>query len=139
MHKSQRESGTISTTHFPDYQYCSWSITVNQGAVVSLALTSINIPSCMGNYMNIYDGLDDNASLMMSLCGNNATSGVRLRSTTRNMFIALRSRLSGGNMHFQADYKTTTPFSGMYILPQVSLFIVPNSEAYTQQLPVKIM
>ncbi|XP_028403866.1 uncharacterized protein LOC114526459 [Dendronephthya gigantea] len=113
MHKSQKESGTISTTHFPDYQYCSWSITVNQGSVVSLTLTSINIPSCTGNYMNIYDGVDDNASLMMSLCGNNATSGVRLRTTTNNMFIILKSRLSSGNMHFQADYKTTTPFSGL--------------------------
>ena len=118
QHKLLKESGTISTTHFPDYQYCSWSITVNQGSAVSLTLTLVNIPSCDANYMNIYDGLDDTAPILMSLCGNNATSGIRLRSTGNNMFILFRSgqnSLNGGNMQFQADFKTTAPFSGMYI------------------------
>jgi hypothetical protein len=118
QHKLQKESGTISTTHFPDYQYCSWSITVNEGSAVFLTLTSVNIPSCDANYMNIYDGLDDTAPILASLCGNNATSGTRLHSTGNNMFIMLKSgqnSLNGGNMQFQADFKTTASFSGMYI------------------------
>ena len=65
--------------------------------------------------MNIYDGLDDTAPIIMSICGDNATSGIRLRSTGNNMFIMLRSGLNGGNMQFQADFKTTASFSGMYI------------------------
>ncbi|CAB4043714.1 Hypothetical predicted protein, partial [Paramuricea clavata] len=64
--------------------------------------------------MNIYDGSDDTAPILVSLCDKNATSGIRLRSTGNNMFIMLKSgknSLNGGNMQFQADFKTTAPFS----------------------------
>ena len=118
QHKLQNESGTISATTFPDYQYCSWSIIVNQGHAVSLTFTSINIPGCDGNYMNIYDGVDDVAPIIMSLCGKNATSRIRLRSTGNKMFITLRSgqnSQNGENMQFQANFTTTAPFSGMCI------------------------
>ena len=123
QHKVQKESGTISSTNFPDYQYCSWSITVNQGYAVSLIFTSINIPSCGGSYMNIHDGVDDAAPTLLSLCGKNATSGIRLRSTGNNMFISLTSSQisgNGGSMEFHADFTTTAPFSGTYTFFHIS-------------------
>ena len=119
QHKLQKKSGTISTANFPDYQYCSWSITVNQGYAVSLTFTSLNIPRCNGNYMNVYDGVDDAAPIILSLCGENATSGITLRSTGNNMFIMLisgqNSGQGGGNIEFHADFATTATFSGMCI------------------------
>lgn len=117
--KLQKNNGTISTANFPNYQYCSWSITVNRGYVVSLAFTSITIPSCDGNYISIHDGLDETAPVILSMCGNNATSGTRLRSTGNNLFVGLRSgqnSLNSGSIQFRADFKATTPFSGMLIL-----------------------
>lgn len=116
QHQVQQDSGTISTSQFPNYQYCSWSVTVSRGFVVSLTITSINIQSCDGNYMSIYDGVDDTAPMLVSLCGNNATSGTRLRSTGNIMFMTLRSGHDSQNMHFQADFTSTKPPSGMCIL-----------------------
>ena len=113
QHQVQKESGTILTSHFPNYQYCSWSITVSQGFVVSLTITSINIPSCDENYMDIHDGADDTAPILLSLCGSNATAGTRLRSTGNIMFITLKSGLNSQTMHFQANFTSTTTYSGM--------------------------
>ncbi len=89
--------------------------------------------------MNIYDGLDDTAPIIMSICGDNATSGIRLRSTGNNMFIMLRSGpLNGGNMQFQADFNTTAPFSGMYIsifshFSPLSLLVTLNQSCRVNQ------
>ena len=123
QHQVQKESGTIFTSHFPNYQYCSWSITVSQGFVVSLTITSINIPSCDENYINIHDGADDTAPILLSLCGSNATAGTRLRSTGNIMFITLKSGLNFQNMHFQANFTSTTTYSGMWVI----FFLFPST------------
>ncbi|XP_028393491.1 adhesion G-protein coupled receptor G6-like [Dendronephthya gigantea] len=106
-YRFHNNSGTISTENFPDYQYCSWSITVGEGFVVSLNSISINIPSCSdGNYINFYDGLDDTAPLIKSLCNETSDTGWILTSGNK-LFIALKSGNSR-DVNFNAIYYATT-------------------------------
>ena len=131
QHKYNKENGTISIANFPTYQYCSWSLTVNQGSVISLTFTSLNIPSCSENHMNIYDGLDDTSPLLINLCGKNGTSGIRIHSTGNNMFLTLASGNSQ-NIQFQADFQSKEPISGIYIYFPLCSFEIYMSRARLQ-------
>ena len=78
--------------------------------------------------MDIRDGLDDTAALLMRICGDNATSGLKLRSTGNTIFITLKSGDNlGWDIQFHADYNATTPFSGIYMSYTVAYIRLKSS------------
>lgn len=85
--------------------------------------------------MNIYDGVDDTTPILMSLCGNNATTGTRLLSTGNMMFMMLKSGRDSQNMYFQANFTSTKPPSGMYF--SLSLKQFWQEDALAKQSPLE--
>lgn len=119
QYKLQNDNGSFSSPNFlnnsyPDFQVCSWSVTVNASLRILLKLQTINIPNCEENYLDIYDGRHDNASTLLArFCGKNATSGAKVTSKMNNLYIVLKSgnnyaRNSGDlskSLGFYAEYE----------------------------------
>lgn len=78
--------------------------------VISLTFSQLNIPDCQLNYLDIYDGFDQNGKLLRRYCGSNATQQVKLISRRNVLFVMLKA---GGNydgveikhVQFEAKYK----------------------------------
>ena len=109
----ETDSGSFGADNFPAYQYCSWTIAVKHGLEVYLEFTTLNIPDCLGNQLEIYDGVDSTGSLLATYCAKNATSGNTLRSTENNVYVMFKSGANnGGSLQFQARYKAEDPITG---------------------------
>ena len=110
--KSNNGSFTSSRTPliYPDFQYCSWLVTVHETLLISLIFTSIRVPNCKENFIDIYDGRDETFPLLTRYCGSNATVGNRLKSTGNNLYLVFKTGNNSlnGDMHteFHANYTT---------------------------------
>ena len=91
-YKAENDKGFLnSPTNYPDFQYCSWMVTVNDSFVISLIFTSLNVSYCDENYIEIYNGFNDTAPLLARHCGLNATSGTKVETTGNNLYVVLKS------------------------------------------------
>ncbi|XP_046846231.1 cubilin-like [Xenia sp. Carnegie-2017] len=93
----------------PHSQYCSWLITTAKTFVVSMKFSKLNIPQCNDTFLNIYNGPNDTSPLLGKYCGENATAGMEIRSSTNHLFIVGNSGSYGSHpkslFAFQAYYK----------------------------------
>ena len=92
--RSSFSSPTIPlTTSYPDFQVCSWAITVSDTSQgISLSFQTLNVPNCKKNHLDIYDGSGNNGSTLLArLCGKNATSRTSVVSTMNKLYIVLKS------------------------------------------------
>ena len=104
-----------------DSQYCSWLITLASAEtlyIVSLSFRELTIPSCDGTFLRIYDGLNDTAMLLGTYCGSNATTQLKVVSSTNNLYLYIVSN-SGSyenpkKISFHAQYNATKDFAGWY-------------------------
>jgi hypothetical protein len=78
---------------------------------VFLEFTTLNIPDCSENQLEIYDGVDNTGSLLGTYCADNATSGNTLRSTRNNVYVILKSGNSNA-VRFQVRYEAQEPITG---------------------------
>ena len=109
----ENDTGRFGADKYPEYQHCSWSITVKHGLEVFLEFTSMDIPDCSENQLEIYDGVDNTGSLLATYCADNATSGNTLRSTGNSVYVMLKSGNSNaGSVQFQARYEAEDPITG---------------------------
>lgn len=109
----RRENGSFSSTNFannsyPNFQQCSWSINVNSSLHILLEFSTLHIPNCHENYLDIYEG---NNTLVQAVrfCGANATSAVKYESATNHIIVFLQSGNNsafGSNLKFHAKYET---------------------------------
>ncbi|XP_028403791.1 uncharacterized protein LOC114526399 isoform X2 [Dendronephthya gigantea] len=119
QHYFQNDVGSFGSPNYinsfyPDFQYCSWSLTVNASLRISLEFLSLNIPNCEENSIDVYDGQSDNASKTVHLatfCGVNATSGAKVTSRTNRLFIVLKS---GNNSLWNEDLSKRIQFYAVY-------------------------
>jgi hypothetical protein len=112
-YKLETNSGSFDANNYPAYQYCSWSITVKHGLEVFLKFTTLNIPDCSENQLEVYDGFDNTGSLLAAYCAENATSGNTVRSTGNNMYVMFKSgNDNSGSLQFQARYEAKEPITG---------------------------
>ena len=112
-YKLETNSGSFGANNYPAYQYCSWSITVKHGLEVFLKFTTLNIPDCSENQLEVYDGVDNTGSLLAVYCAKNATSGNTVRSTGNNMYVMFKSgNDNSGSLQFQAQYEAKEPITG---------------------------
>ena len=93
----------------PHSQYCSWLITVAETFVISINFSILNVPQCNDTFLNIYDGPNDTSSILGKYCGENATAGIKIRSSTNHLFILGNSgsygSFSKSVFAFRAQYK----------------------------------
>ena len=111
QHTLETATGSFSADNYPTYQSCSWSVTVKYGMDVFLEFTTLNIPDCSENQLEIYDGVDNTGSLLGTYCADNATSGNTLRSTRNNVYVILKSGNSNA-VRFQVRYEAQEPITG---------------------------
>ena len=111
--KSNNGSFTSSRTPsliYPDFQNCSWLVTVNETLLISLIFTSIRVPNCKENFIDIYDGRDETFPLLARYCGSNAIVGNKLKSTGNKLYLVFKTGNNSlnGDMHteFHANYTT---------------------------------
>ena len=111
--KSNNGSFTSSRTPsliYPDFQNCSWLVTVNETLLISLIFTSIRVLNCKENFIDVYDGRDETFPLLTRYCGSNATVGNRLKSTGNNLYLVFKTGNNSlnGDMYpeFHANYST---------------------------------
>ncbi|XP_022107899.1 cubilin-like isoform X2 [Acanthaster planci] len=105
-------SGVVQTPqHLDTYRHdqnCSWLITVSDQRSVSLKFSSMDIelhPACSYDYIEIYDGADDSAPLLVSrLCGNTPPADAII-STSNSMLVRFVSDFSVSGEGFQAAYQ----------------------------------
>ena len=78
--------------------------------LVSLNFTSIHVPNCQENYIEIYDGENETFPLLARYCGLNATEGNKVESTGNNVYMVLKSGnnslIPGMHPKFNANYTT---------------------------------
>ncbi|XP_046861965.1 uncharacterized protein LOC124455068 isoform X4 [Xenia sp. Carnegie-2017] len=109
-------SGSISSYNIaqnemdPHSQYCSWLITVAETFVISLKFSILNIPQCNDAFLFIYNGPNNTSPLLGKYCGQNATAGMEIRSSTNYLFIVGNSGSYGSRLKsvfdFHADYNS---------------------------------
>ena len=101
--------GSFIVETYPDFQYCSWLVTVNESLAVLLKFVSLGIPNCEKNYIDIFDGGNDRATLLARYCGWNSTLGKTLLTTGNKVFVVLKSGNNSGNptnyLGFHARYE----------------------------------
>ena len=92
----------------PHSQYCSWLITVAETFVISLKFSILTIPQCNDAFLFIHNGPNDTSPVLGKYCGENATAGMEIRSSTNYLLIVGNS---GSNesygrsvFRFQAQY-----------------------------------
>ena len=102
-------SGILSDI-YPDFQHCSWLISVKNTHLVSLSFTLIRVPDCQENYIDIHDGSNETFPLLARYCGFNATKGNKVKSTGNNLYVVLKSGNNSLNpgiqLKFNAKYWT---------------------------------
>ena len=105
QYKLKNETGSLTSQRsYPDFQYCSWSITVTAPLLISLKFHNLSVPNCEENFIDIYDGKGMEESTMLArFCGNNATSGTNIASKTNNLYIVFKS----GNNSAKEDGNTS--------------------------------
>ena len=116
LHGSFRSHQT--TISEMDSQYCSWLITLASAEtyIVSLSFRELTIPSCDGTFLRIYDGSNDTAMLLGTYCGSNATTQLKVVSSTNNLYIVSNSGSyeNPKKCSFHAQYNATKDFAGWY-------------------------
>ncbi|XP_046842956.1 cubilin-like isoform X2 [Xenia sp. Carnegie-2017] len=92
----------------PHSQYCSWLITVPETFVILLTFSMLNIPQCNDTFLYIYNGLNGKSPLLGEYCGENATAGMEIRSSTNHLLIVGNSGSYGSHLKsvfaFRAHY-----------------------------------
>ena len=70
----------------------------------------LNIPQCDHTFLIIYNGPNDTSPLLGKYCGENATAGMEIRSSTNHLFIVGNSGSYGSRLKsvfdFHADYNS---------------------------------
>ncbi|KAK3572019.1 hypothetical protein QTP86_022249 [Hemibagrus guttatus] len=101
---TNQTNGAIESQNFPNNYpldgSCSWTIQVTMGNTINYTFTAFDfegfIPSCIYDYVELYDGPNAQAPLIGRFCGNvpppaNTTSGSSLHMVFRSDFYDSRS------------------------------------------------
>lgn len=107
-------TGSISlnntTNHERDLcrRCCSWQITVAETFTITLTFSILTIPQCKYSILTVYNGPNDTSPVLDCYCGENATTGVKIRSSSNHFFIMLKSGSYGSHpkslFAFHANY-----------------------------------
>jgi hypothetical protein len=102
--RSHQDNGTDLRS-----QYCSWLITLTGTGIILLNFDEITVPSCDDTFLRIYDGSNDTARSIGTYCGLNATTEIKILSSTNKLYIVSNSgsykkRSRKNNFSFRAQY-----------------------------------
>ena len=72
---------------------------MNESSRILLKFQTLHVPNCEENYLDVYDG-NKGSTLLARFCGENATSGAKVKSMTNYLYIIFKS---GNNMDESTD------------------------------------
>ncbi|XP_075232242.1 cubilin [Lycorma delicatula] len=104
-------SGSITSPNYPQPYFrntvCYYRISVSHGSKIQLFFADIDLEStknCLLDYIEVYDGLNNNAKLLVKTCNNNHPPNVL--SSSNHLYIKFRSDISIENRGFHITYET---------------------------------
>ncbi|XP_046857428.1 uncharacterized protein LOC124450810 [Xenia sp. Carnegie-2017] len=80
-------TGSISSNNTTNHERdlcrrcCSWQITVAETFTITLTFSILTIPQCKYSILTVYNGPNDTSPVLDCYCGENATTGVKIRSS----------------------------------------------------------
>ncbi|XP_066263243.1 deleted in malignant brain tumors 1 protein-like [Branchiostoma lanceolatum] len=99
--------GTVTSPNYPsDYgnnEYCEWTIAAPEGSTVRLTFDSFNLENGW-DFLNIYDGDSDTASLIWSLTGDMSVIPGHIISTSNMMLVRFTSDESTTAQGFEFSF-----------------------------------
>ncbi|XP_060950209.1 cubilin [Limanda limanda] len=109
-------SGTISSPNYPNLyphsRVCHWEMIVPPGRRVTLTINDLRLEdsgsSCVFDYVDVLNGLTDNAPRLQRLCGT-VTAGTQVRSSGNTMTVVFHTDASESNGGFMAFYSSEEP------------------------------
>ncbi|XP_053268342.1 cubilin [Pleuronectes platessa] len=109
-------SGTISSPNYPNLyphsRVCHWEIMVPPGRRITLTINDLRLEdsgsSCVFDYVDVLNGLTDNAPRLQRLCGT-VPAGTQVRSSGNTMTVVFRTDASESNGGFTASYSSEEP------------------------------
>ncbi|XP_069007315.1 cubilin [Embiotoca jacksoni] len=109
-------SGTISSPNYPNLyphsRVCVWTVVVPPGRRVTLTINDLQLEgsgsSCVFDYVDVLNGLGDDAPLLQRFCGT-VPAGTRVRSSGNTMVIVFNTDASVSNGGFTASYSSDEP------------------------------
>jgi hypothetical protein len=120
-------SGQSLNPDFPSYQSCSWLITVQESFVVFLNLTSLYIPDCNENLLEIYDGASEASPRMKTHCGLNTLEDIEVFSTGNNIYLVLNSGNLSEHLNYTFGFEARYgPTSKSFIFTFLFNYLVSN-------------
>ncbi|XP_045117385.1 cubilin-like [Portunus trituberculatus] len=105
--------GSIHSPHYPNNYNnesdCTWTIKTDPMHVVLLNFTDFNVQSssaeCEGGFVQVYDGEDVDASLLLQHCGSSLPQPRLLQSTGSSLTVRLKADGQAPSKGFTASYK----------------------------------
>uniref|UniRef100_A0A4W6F2P1 Cubilin n=1 Tax=Lates calcarifer TaxID=8187 RepID=A0A4W6F2P1_LATCA len=109
-------SGTISSPNYPNLyphsRVCRWELVVTPGRRVTLTINDLRLEgsgtSCAFDYVDVLNGLADNAPRLQRFCGT-VPAGTQVRSSGNTMTVVFRTDASVSNGGFTASYSSQEP------------------------------
>lgn len=129
-------NGTIQSPLYPSLyppsKMCTYKIIQPAGKVIALSLEFLEIETlgkgvCAYDLLNIYDGMNDNATRLASLCGNNDNMPAEPYISKHNyMYLVFESDLNVQYRGFSANYTTLDVgrFEFLQIVQILSQFLI---------------
>ncbi|XP_068604308.1 cubilin [Brachionichthys hirsutus] len=109
-------SGTISSPNYPNLyphaRVCRWELVVSPGRRVKLTINDLRLedsgPSCVFDYLEVLNGLTDDAPRLQRFCGT-VPAGTLVRSSSNSMAVVFHSDASMSSGGFMASYSSEEP------------------------------
>ncbi|XP_034427678.1 cubilin [Hippoglossus hippoglossus] len=109
-------SGTISSPNYPNLyphsRVCHWEMIVPPGRRVTLTINDLRLEdsgsSCVFDYVDVLNGLTDNAPRLQRFCGT-VPAGTQVHSSGNTMTVVFRTDASESNGGFMASYSSEVP------------------------------
>ncbi|KAG7527098.1 cubilin [Solea senegalensis] len=109
-------SGTISSPNYPNLyphsRLCRWELVVSPGHRITFTINDLRLEgsgsSCAYDYVDVLNGLADNAPRLQRFCGT-VPVGTQVRSSGNTMTIVFRTDASVSNGGFMASYSSDEP------------------------------
>ncbi|XP_070573185.1 uncharacterized protein [Ptychodera flava] len=118
LHES---SGLIRSPNFPSsyksHLECHWLILQSHGFFIELVISFVDLESNKGDgcydYLNIYDGIDEQSPLLKSMCGRHLNSTQMFKSSGNAMYLVLKTDASITQQGFEATFRKVIGCGGL--------------------------
>lgn len=115
--------------NYPNLRDCSWTVTVDAGRYITFAFASIDLETsddCSNDYLEIYDGLNDQYTLLGQFCTSDSPSPIQTTGPYAFLRFHSNSANTGQGFHITYTSMLIDPGCGGAITDDSGVIISPN-------------